>query len=176
MFLGAKLVLLVMATLSVSTGQGNAPSTPWKLACFTITQKGGYNTIRTGWFVCYFYFSKVLCLLLRDNFWPFVLCMYEHGESQNMDDGRQCAKKFSLDWSRIQSCVEGDLGKRLETMHADTTASLSPPHTVVPWITINGVVRKREQETERERHTHTHRERDKERATEPETERDKESE
>ena len=128
--------------IALRSAQWNAPSRLWKLACFTITQKGGYNTICNDWFVCYLYlyFSKVLRHLLRDDFWLFVLCMNEHGEWQNMDVGRQCAEKFSLDWSPLQSCAKGDLGKRLETMHTNTTASLSPPHAVVPWITINGVV------------------------------------
>ena len=72
--------------------------------------------------------------------------MDEHGSSQNMDVGRECADKSSLNWPPIQSCTEGDLGRKLEIMYANMTASLNPPHDQVPWITINGMVRERRRE------------------------------
>ncbi|KAF7667835.1 hypothetical protein LDENG_00044930 [Lucifuga dentata] len=53
------------------------------------------------------------------------------------------AKCFQLNapnilWSSIDSCVSGDLGSKLMHINAAMTQALNPPHTHVPWLTING--------------------------------------
>lgn len=51
----------------------------------------------------------------------------------------QCAKKMKINLSPISDCASGDLGNGLLHQMALRTAALDPPHTYVPWITINDV-------------------------------------
>ena len=50
-----------------------------------------------------------------------------------------CAPQFSINYNRLTACVTGDKGAELEHEMAVMTRQLSPPHTYVPWITVNGV-------------------------------------
>lgn len=76
----------------------------------------------------------------RGQFWPFLKCMYEEGESQNMDVAKKCASTHSMDWSTIETCTEGTEGRSLELEYANITASLQPRHQYTPWVTVNGKV------------------------------------
>lgn len=53
----------------------------------------------------------------------------------------QCLRLYapSVPWSRVDSCVKGDLGYQLMRANALMTRALNPAHTHVPWITFNGV-------------------------------------
>ncbi|CAN9503239.1 unnamed protein product [Ophioblennius macclurei] len=54
--------------------------------------------------------------------------------------GKSCVALFDpdLDWSKVMSCVNGDLGNDLMHQNAIMTQALQPPHQYVPWIVING--------------------------------------
>ena len=66
--------------------------------------------------------------------------MDKYGELQNLEIGSRCAKVASLDWDRILSCTNGELGNKLQMKAFNETAILQPPHTYTPWVTINGKV------------------------------------
>ena len=51
----------------------------------------------------------------------------------------QCAKKQGIDYEAVKSCTSSSLGNKLEHEMAVKTDQLDPPHTYVPWITLNGV-------------------------------------
>ena len=51
----------------------------------------------------------------------------------------QCAKKFGIDFDGVEKCVNSSLGNQLEHEMALETDKLQPPHTYVPWVTLNGV-------------------------------------
>ena len=76
----------------------------------------------------------------RDAFWPFLHCAFTHGEKQTPTVAQKCAGLASMDWDKIEACYEGSQGYNLELMYAKDTNSLDPPHTYVPWVTLNGKV------------------------------------
>lgn len=71
-------------------------------------------------------------------YFPFIYCI-ESSASLPRNVAPECASKFGFDYSQIQSCVEGPLGNKLEHEMALKTNALQPPHTFVPWVTLNGV-------------------------------------
>lgn len=85
-----------------------------------------------------FYISLFPC---RDQFWPFIHCMDEEGQAQDLEVGSKCAKQQGLDWDKIKTCTDGSLGTQLQMEAFNTTANLSPPHRYTPWVTVNGQVR-----------------------------------
>lgn len=66
--------------------------------------------------------------------------MYGHGGEQDPTIAEKCANENNLDWSKINICYQGNLGRQLELQCANETASLIPPHQYTPWVTINGKV------------------------------------
>lgn len=80
-------------------------------------------------------------LLPRTEFWPFLHCAFTHGEKQDPAVAQKCAGLASMDWDKIDSCYKGSQGHNLELMYSKETDSLDPPHTYVPWVTLNGEVR-----------------------------------
>lgn len=54
---------------------------------------------------------------------------------------QSCVELFSpnLKYEQLMTCVKGDSGNQLMHQNALKTQALKPPHTYVPWITINGV-------------------------------------
>lgn len=54
---------------------------------------------------------------------------------------QKCAGLASMDWDKIDSCYKGSQGYNLELMYSKETDSLDPPHTYVPWVTLNDKVR-----------------------------------
>lgn len=50
----------------------------------------------------------------------------------------QCAEKTSIDYEQVTACTHSRLGNQLQHAYAVQTDSLEPPHTCVPWVTVNG--------------------------------------
>ena len=73
-----------------------------------------------------------------NDYFPFIHCIETSGKIPRKA-APSCAQKFKLDYSKIESCANGDLGNNLEHEMALKTEALDPDHTYVPWITINGV-------------------------------------
>lgn len=76
----------------------------------------------------------------RKDFWPFIHCMDEEGQEQDLEVGSNCAKQQGLDWDKIKTCTDGSLGTQLQMMAYNTTSNLNPPHRYTPWVTVNGKV------------------------------------
>lgn len=71
-------------------------------------------------------------------YFPFIHCI-ESSLSIPRKVAPSCAKKFKLDYSKIEDCANGKLGNRLEHEMALKTQALNPPHLYVPWVTLDGV-------------------------------------
>lgn len=67
-----------------------------------------------------------------------ILCM--EASSDVVKSAQPCTQLFApeLDWGKVTSCVDGDLGNQLMHQNALKTEALKPPHQYVPWLTING--------------------------------------
>jgi interferon gamma-inducible protein 30 len=70
-------------------------------------------------------------------FFPFIHCI-ETSSSLPRTAAPSCAQEYNLDYSKIQSCASGDLGNSLEHEMALKTQALNPPHSYVPWVTLEG--------------------------------------
>ncbi|CAF0936065.1 unnamed protein product [Adineta steineri] len=68
---------------------------------------------------------------------PFIYCT-ESTDGDVETVATQCAEKTSVDFNKVNSCVQSRLGNQLQHLYANQTDSLQPPHQYVPWITING--------------------------------------
>ena len=88
-----------------------------------------------------------MCIFHRNDFWPFIHCMDEHGESQDLRVAEDCANTYNMNWKNIDTCTNGALGHNLELMYYNMTASLVPPHRYTPWVTVNGKVRWKDGQT-----------------------------
>ncbi|KAM9790781.1 gamma-interferon-inducible lysosomal thiol reductase [Syngnathus typhle] len=80
------------------------------------------------------------CLLnMSDNAFLIIFCM--EASTDVIASAKSCVNLYSpqLSWDRLMSCVDGDVGNQLMHQNALRTNALDPPHTFVPWVTINGV-------------------------------------
>jgi len=68
---------------------------------------------------------------------PFIACMEMSHESINKS-ATQCAKQHGVDLSTVLDCVVSPVGNRLEHEMGVKTDKLDPPHSSVPWVTLNG--------------------------------------
>ncbi|KAK3611565.1 hypothetical protein CHS0354_018080 [Potamilus streckersoni] len=72
-------------------------------------------------------------------YFPFIQCM-ETTSGPPEKVAQKCASKFKgIDLDKIMGCSKGILGNELEHQMALQTNALQPPHTYVPWVTLNGV-------------------------------------
>ena len=71
-------------------------------------------------------------------YFPFIHCIETSGKIPRKA-APSCAQKFGLDYSKIESCANGDLGNSLEHKMGLKTEALDPKQTYVPWITLEGV-------------------------------------
>ena len=72
-------------------------------------------------------------------YFPFIHCIEASFGSIPRKLAPSCAKKFQLDYSKIEACANGDLGNSLEHEMALKTEALNPPNEYVPWVTLEGV-------------------------------------
>ncbi len=84
--------------------------------------------------------TPVYVVVRRSTWWPFIVCLEAHGYQQTWEIAQQCAEKQNITWSEVKACAEGPMGKHLEVMYYEETASLNPPHQYTPWVLINGKV------------------------------------
>ena len=107
------------------------------------TQEGGkwVYSCQHGEEECIGNLIETCAMYLRPNasiFFPFIYCI-ETSPSAPRIAAPECAQKSGLDYSKIQSCASGDLGNSLEHKMALKTQALNPPHSYVPWVTLEGV-------------------------------------
>ena len=67
----------------------------------------------------------------------FIHCMENIAEYPKA--AKKCAPKFNIDYDKLMACANSDQGAQLEHNMAVVTGGLNPPHTYVPWVTLNGV-------------------------------------
>ena len=51
---------------------------------------------------------------------------------------RDCLEGAGLSWPEVQRCADGEQGRELTAEARRDTEALSPHHTWVPWVTVNG--------------------------------------
>lgn len=68
-----------------------------------------------------------------------IFCM--ESSEEPIKAAQSCVELFSpaLSWKEVMECVDGKTGNQIMHQNALKTQALKPPHTYVPWITINGV-------------------------------------
>jgi interferon gamma-inducible protein 30 len=71
-------------------------------------------------------------------YFPFLYCVesliYEHKQEQ----WETCFEKLNLDSKPVTDCVKSGYGNELELKYAAEIKALQPPHTYVPWVTVDG--------------------------------------
>ncbi|XP_077981320.1 gamma-interferon-inducible lysosomal thiol reductase-like [Glandiceps talaboti] len=70
---------------------------------------------------------------------PVLACMEDIGTPYDPQILQQCASQYSVDYQTVLKCSNSSLGNSLEHEMAEKTDALNPPHTYVPWVTVNGV-------------------------------------
>jgi interferon, gamma-inducible protein 30 len=70
---------------------------------------------------------------------PFITCMYADFSSVPAP-AQSCASSAGLDWATLNACATGPEGAKLIAANANRTNNLNPPHTYVPWVTVNGTL------------------------------------
>ena len=85
--------------------------------------------------------TKTSTLSSKSTSFAFVECMFsdEHNLRDARGNAQRCAQKLNLDWSLFNKCADGPEGLRIFEENGHKTDALQPPHTSVPWITIDGV-------------------------------------
>jgi interferon, gamma-inducible protein 30 len=109
---------------------GNAKTSKWtgKITCQHGEQECVGNMIET-------------CIIHHNpgvhKYFPAIQCM-EHTGGSPVDQAEKCCKSNNIDWDQVKTCYTGDEGKQLEKEMAAETDALSPAHTMVPWVVVNG--------------------------------------
>lgn len=74
----------------------------------------------------------------QDQFFEFLYCI----ESQIGPDVEKqipgCAKAAGIELNPLEECYKGEAGEKLDAKARKETDGLQPPHTYVPWVTVNG--------------------------------------
>ncbi|XP_012943105.1 gamma-interferon-inducible lysosomal thiol reductase [Aplysia californica] len=74
----------------------------------------------------------------KTQYFPFINCM--EGSSVSIKAAAEkCAKQFPVPLEDIMNCTVSKRGNELEHEMAVKTDNLRPPHTGVPWVTLNGI-------------------------------------
>mmetsp|Transcript_131808 Transcript_131808/g.196414 ORF Transcript_131808/g.196414 Transcript_131808/m.196414 type:complete len:174 (-) Transcript_131808:156-677(-) len=70
------------------------------------------------------------------DYFPALKCI-EAGNDTPAADAKKCITQAGLDYEAVMDCANGSEGAQLEMAAANATAALQPPHTYVPWVTLN---------------------------------------
>jgi interferon gamma-inducible protein 30 len=72
-------------------------------------------------------------------FVPFVVCLSNQaGSGLTKAKAQKCAtQQPKFDWNALNTCWTGAEGVKLDQISAAVTAELNPPHTFVPWVTLD---------------------------------------
>ncbi|KAM9322466.1 gamma-interferon-inducible lysosomal thiol reductase [Pholidichthys leucotaenia] len=79
------------------------------------------------------------CLLnMSSSAFEIIYCM--ESSAGVIEAAKLCTEVYDpeVKWDSFMSCVNGTQGNQLMHQNALKTNALDPPHTFVPWITING--------------------------------------
>ncbi|CAG2117474.1 unnamed protein product [Medioppia subpectinata] len=83
------------------------------------------------------------CVLLResiDRTLAFTDCIFKSSQWKTpASAGKQCAEEVRQNWTTINECQTGPLGRGLLLLHGERHISQNPRPNYVPWIAINGV-------------------------------------
>jgi len=78
----------------------------------------------------------------QERWFPAAHCIEKKGWGEREDfEGvtRKCADKAGLDSAAIWDCYDSDLSWKLQEGFRQQTEALQPPHTGVPWVTVEGM-------------------------------------
>ena len=85
--------------------------------------------------------QKIHWINFKENItnYPFIFCV----ESNDVDPVEQvvleCSKKLNLTIDLVEKCMHSNDGNLAQHKNALLTEQLKPPHTYVPWVTINNI-------------------------------------
>lgn len=81
------------------------------------------------------------CLLNLTESRAFNIIFCMETATDVLQAAKPCVDLFAPELSeeKLWSCVKGDVGNHLMHQNSLRTNALKPPHTFVPWITVNGV-------------------------------------
>jgi len=122
------LAILNMTLVPFGNAQEQQSGSGWVFTCQHGPRECLGNTIET-------------CAYGLDNWdfvkvWPFIYCV--ESSHDPVANAEACANKTGKDWPAINNCAQGVQGNTWQHQMAVKTAALDPPHTHVPWVTING--------------------------------------
>nr|GEV70836.1 hypothetical protein [Tanacetum cinerariifolium] len=72
------------------------------------------------------------------DYFPFVYCVEKLTFEGKYTEWETCFEKLNLDSKPVTDCISSGFGNDLNLQYADEIKALEPPHTYVPWVTVNG--------------------------------------
>ncbi|PWA58013.1 thioredoxin superfamily protein [Artemisia annua] len=72
------------------------------------------------------------------DYFPFVYCVEKLTYEGKYTEWETCFDKLNLDSKPVTDCISSGFGNELNLQYADEINALKPPHTYVPWVTVNG--------------------------------------
>ncbi len=66
-------------------------------------------------------------------------------EKNAYDIAESMTAQYGISWNDLHACIDGPDGQKYQHQMAVETGQLSPAHTYVPWIVVNGVHNSEEQ-------------------------------
>lgn len=75
------------------------------------------------------------------NVWfPFAKCIESSIiNKQVLEPAEPCAAETGIDYTALHDCATGSMADELQKWAGEETANLKPPHSYVPWVTVNGI-------------------------------------
>lgn len=108
-----------------------------------LTEKNGVITCQHGHKECHANTIQGCAQSLypdQKQWFSFIVCVEKARDP--LAAGKRCAKASKMSWNSIEECAIGSKGKQILAANARRTLDLNPPNRYVPWITINGQVRR----------------------------------